>query len=195
MHGALFCYQKTGAHLHTARAERKGGDHAPAIRDSARGDDGDLHRVYHLRHERHGRKVAHVPAALAALGDHRVNARALDDLRQRRGRHDGKNGDTRLFPHFDETRGIARARGDDGDFFLGDHFRDFFDERAHQHEIDAEGLIRHRFTGAYFAAHPVGVRVHGGNDAEAARVGNGARERRVRDPRHAALDNGVLDMK
>ena len=134
-------------------------------------------------------------AGFRAFGDDGIGPQLLHAPGQSHAGHHGQHPDARFLPGLHIGAGVACACGDDGHFFLNDQLGHLICLGMHQHDIDAEGLIRHRFTGAYFAAHPVGVRVHGGNDAEAARVGNGARERRVRDPRHAALDNGVLDMK
>ena len=56
-------------------------------REAARGNHGDFHHVYHLRHQRHGGKIPHVPAGFAAFGNHGKCARAFHQLRHRRGRH------------------------------------------------------------------------------------------------------------
>ena len=65
---------EAGADPHAVGAERERGGEAAAVEEPAGGDDGDLvaDRVDDLRHERHRRDRAGVPAGLGALGDDEV---------------------------------------------------------------------------------------------------------------------------
>ena len=109
--------------------------------------------------------------------------------------HEGKskNEDEPDNPHFHVLRGVARAGRDDSHLFLGHDLRDLVGKRAHQHDVDAERLVGQPARGLDLPAQVVGVCVHRGDDAEAARLGNGAGELSVGNPRHAALKDRVTD--
>ncbi len=63
---------------------------------------------------------------------------------------------------------------------------------AHQHDIHAEGLVCQPARGFNLLPQIIAARVHGGNDAETAAIGNSRRQPPIGNPRHTALENGVL---
>ena len=71
--------------------------------------------------------------------------------------------------------------------------RDVVGKRTHEHDIKAEGLFGQGFGDADLLAHIVCRRVARGDDAETAALRHGCGQLPVRDPRHAALKNGVFD--
>ena len=81
------------------RAERQ--RDAATVDDAARGDDGDLHRVDHLGHERHRADLARVAAGLRALRGDDVGARLL-----------GANRVLHLAGHDDDLHAVRLHVGD-----------------------------------------------------------------------------------
>ena len=78
--GALLRHQEAGTHLHAHRAQHERCRQLTSIRDAARRDHRDLHRVAHLRDKRHGRELTDVSAAFATFCDHRSCAALLNQL-------------------------------------------------------------------------------------------------------------------
>ena len=88
-----------GADLHAGRPQREGRRDAPPVRDAARGDHGNLHRIHHLRHQREGagllrdifgQEHAAMAAGFGALRDDRIGAVLLEPDRLL---HDGRRDD------------------------------------------------------------------------------------------------------
>ena len=76
---------------------------------------------------------------------------------------------------------------------VDDDLGDLVRKRAHEHDVHAEGLVGLLAQLVDLVAQPVGVGVHGRDDAEAAGLGDRGGEGGVGDPGHAALEDGLLD--
>lgn len=73
-HGGIQRQQESGAHGHARRAIGQRRGQPATVEEPAGRHDRDVNRVEHRRQQQRGRPQAGVPAALAALDDHRVGA-------------------------------------------------------------------------------------------------------------------------
>ena len=64
---------------------------------------------------------------------------------------------------------------------------------AHEHDVDAKGLIRQLPGFPDLLSHPLCRRAGRSDKAQAACVGNACRQVILRHPGHSALDDGILD--
>ena len=136
-----------------------------------------------------GRQLA---AALGALGDDAVNAVALQPLGQDRSGHHGDDLDALFLPGGDVFAGVAGAGGDHLHILLQNDLGDVVGIGAHQHQVDAEGLVRQLLGPADLLAETVAVPAAGGDHAQGPGVGAGGGELAGGDVGHAALDEGIL---
>src|SRR5699024_754601 len=136
---------------------------------------------------------AHVAAGFAALGDDGGRALARHALGDGHGGDDGHHLDARGHPFLHVNAGQTRAGGDNQHLFLEDDFGHLGGVRAHQHDVDAEGAVRHFAAGANFLAQVFAGGVHGRDDAQPAGVGDRRGEDMLAHPGHAALEDRVLD--
>ena len=192
MDGALLACQQAGAHLDAAGAQGEGGGGLPPVRDAAGGHHRDAHRVDDLGHQGHGGHLAHVAAGLRALGDDGVHAVALQPLGQDRSGHHGDDLDALFLPGGDVFAGVAGAGGDHLHILLQNDLGDVVGIGAHQHQVDAEGLVRQLLGPADLLAETVAVPAAGGDHAQGPGVGAGGGELAGGDVGHAALDEGIL---
>ena len=192
MDGALLARKQTGAHLHAARTQRIGGRHAATVGDTAGGDHGQIDRVDHSGDERHRGRLAHMAAGLGALGDDAVDVQARQALGKNRGGDHGEDADARLLPGGNVLGGVACTGGDDLHALLDDDLRALVDMRVHEHEVDAEGLVRELLRAADLSAQALAVQAAAGHKAEGAGIGARGSELTGGDIRHAALDDGEL---
>ena len=74
--GGLHGHGKAGAHLNTIGTKREGCSHAASVRNTSRGDHGNVDRIDDLRHQgKRGDLVdAVVPSGFKPLGDHGVTS-------------------------------------------------------------------------------------------------------------------------
>ena len=131
-------------------------------------------------------------AGLRALGDDGVHAVALQTLCQDGRGHHGDDLDALLLPGGDVLAGVAGAGGDHLHVLLQDDLGDVVGIGAHQHQVDAEGLVRQLLGPADLLAEAVAVPAAGGDHAQGAGVGAGGGELAGGDVGHAALDKGIL---
>ena len=134
-----------------------------------------------------------MPAGFTAFGNHGVRARAFHALGQRGGSHDWDHLDIDAFPHIHIFAGVARARRNDRDLFLGADTRHIVGKRTEQHHIDAERFIGERFRLADHGLHHVAGRGGRADQPQTARVGNSRRQLRVGHPGHSALKKRMPD--
>ena len=108
-------------------------------------------------------------------------------------RHDRDDLDAGRFPGFHILAGVAGAGGDDLNPLLDDDFGEVVGVGAHEHDVYAEGLVRQGLGLADLL--PDHFRRGGAarDEADAARIGDGCGQGGFGDPRHAALEDGVLD--
>ena len=191
--GALLAHQQAGAHLGSNGTQGVGGQQLPSAGDAAGGDDGDVHRVHHLGHQGHGGGLAHVAAALGALGDHRVGAPLGHQLGQGHGGHHGDHLGARLLPGGDEAGGIAGAGGDNGHLLLRGDGGQLLHLGVHEHDVHAEGLIGEGAAAADALLEHLGGHAARADEAQSAGVGHGGGKLGGGDVGHTALDKGELD--
>ena len=192
MDGALLAGKQTGAHLDAAGTQGKGRSRLTAVRDAAGRHHGNAYRIDDLGHQGHGGHLAHVAAGLRALGDDGVHAIAIQPLGQNRRRHYGHHLDALFLPGGNVLAGIAGAGGDHFHALFQNDLGDVVGIGAHQHQIDAEGLVRQLLGPADLLAETVAVPAAGGDHAQGPGVGAGGGELAGGDVGHTALDKGVL---
>ena len=132
-------------------------------------------------------------AGLGALGHHGHGTGALDELGHGNGGHHGDDLDAGLVPGLHVLGGVAGAGHDHGHVLVDDDLGHLVRERAHEHHVHAEGLVGLLAQLVDLVAQPVGVGVHGCDDAQAAGLGDGGGEGGIGDPGHPALEDGLLD--
>ena len=132
-------------------------------------------------------------AGLGALGHHGDGAGALDELGHGNGGHHGDDLDAGGVPGLHVLGRVAGAGDDDRHVLVDDDLGHLVGKRAHEHHVDAEGLVGLLAQLVDLVTQPVGVGVHGRDDAQAARLGDRRRQGGVGDPGHAALEDGLLD--
>ena len=192
-HRALVNRQESRADLHAFRAQRKCCCHAAAIGNAAGRNHGDGHRVAHGRHQRHGGKLAYVPAAFGAFRNHGVGAKALHAARQGGGGNHGDYLDASFFPHVHVVCRATRTGGNHVDFQVDKQLCQFSCVRIHEHNVSAKRLVGDLARRAHLLLHPFKGCATTGNDAQAARCAHRARQAGVGDARHGTLDNGHVN--
>ena len=141
-YGALVCDQKARTHLDAGSAEHKGGRHAATIGNTASRHNGNIDRIDNLRHQRHRRGLANMTARLGALGNHGGSSTTRYETRQRHRSYNGDDLDACIAPSLHVLGGIAGTRDDDRHLLIDHNLRDLVGKRAHEHHVDAKGLIR-----------------------------------------------------
>ena len=96
-----------------------------------------------------------------ALGNHSGCPTTCHETGERHRSHNGDDLDARIVPSFHVLGGIAGARHDDRHSLVNHDLRDLVGKRAHEHDVDAKGLIRPGAQLVNLVAQPVGVGVHG----------------------------------
>ena len=191
--GALPACQQAGAHLNATGPQSEGRCRLPSVGNAAGGDDGDVHRVDDLGHQRHGGHLTYMAAGLHALGDDGVGSLIHQPLGKDGGRHHGQHLDPGSFPRGDVLAGTARPGGHHLNALLYDDLGHFVGAGVHQHQIDPEGLVRQALADADLLTQQVCIQhPAGGDDAQRPRVGAGGGKFAGGDVGHAALDNGEL---
>ena len=160
-YGALVCDQKACSHLHAGGTEHKGGRHTAAIGDAASRNHGNIDRIDNLRDKGHRRSLANMAARFGALGNHGSGSTTRHEACQRHRGNDRDDLDARLVPRLHVLGGIAGTRHDDRHPLVNHDPRDLVGKRAHEHDVDAKGLIRPGAQLMNLVAQPVGVGVHG----------------------------------
>ena len=100
-------------------------------------------------------------ARFGALGNHGSGSATRHETRQRHRCNNRDDLDARLVPGLHVLGGISGARHDDRHSLVNNDLRDLVGERAHEHDVDAKGLIRPGAQLVNLIAQPVGVGVHG----------------------------------
>ena len=109
-------------------------------------------------------------AGFLPLRDNRVGSRALDHFCHSARCHYRDNGDSRVLPQLHVFCRISGTGRNDLYLFFRRDLRDLVGERAHQHNVYAERLIR-KLTGAHdLPAEVFGIRIHCGDYSESASV-------------------------
>ena len=132
-------------------------------------------------------------AGLAALGHDGRGSGALDHAGQAHRGADRYDLDPCGHPSLHVLGGVAGTGDHDGHLLVDDHLGHLVGKRAHEHHVHAEGFIGFGAKLVDLVAEPFGVRVHGSDDSQAARLGDGRGKARVGDPGHAALEDGLFD--
>ena len=190
---ALVGCEEHGAALYAFGAEHHGSCHAAAVRNAAGSDDRNAQRVHDLRHERHGRQLADMAAALHAFCDDCIRAGTLHALCQCNRCNDRHDLDTGSLPRGHIFARVACAGGQHLDLFVDRELRQIIGVRGEQHDVHAERLVRDLTRLADLVADIIYRRGAACNDAEAACLGYGSGEMMLGDPRHRALHDRIFD--
>ena len=100
-----------------------------------------------------------------AFGNHGGGSTTCHEARQRHRGNDRDDLDARLVPRLHVLGGIAGTRHDDRHPLVNHDLGDLVGERAHEHDVDAKGLIRLGAQLMNLVAKPVGVGIHSRDDA------------------------------
>ena len=104
-------------------------------------------------------------ARFGALGNNRRGSATRHETRQRHRSHDGYDLDACIVPGLHVLGGIAGAGHHNGHLLINHHLCDLVDKRAHEHNVDAKGLIRLGAQLVNLIAQPVCVGIHGRDNA------------------------------
>ena len=80
-------------------------------------------------------------ARFGALGNHRGSPATCHETRQRHRSNDGDYLDARVVPGLHVLGGIAGTRHDNRHLLVDHDLCHLVDKRAHEHNVDAKGLI------------------------------------------------------
>lgn len=131
-------------------------------------------------------------ARFGALSDDGIHTQALHTLGQSHAWPPRHHLDARLLESRDILAGIAGAGGHNRDFLLDDDLHELVHLRMHQHDVDAEGLVG-EFPGPVDVLPELfGLHAAGGDESQAARIGDGCRKLTGGDVCHTALNDGVF---
>jgi hypothetical protein len=97
-----------------------------------------------------------------------------------------------FFPHFHILGGISGAGGHHRHALLREENRNLVRNGTHQHEVNAEGLIRKASRGFDFLFQGFNPGIHRGYNTQTTAIGDGGRQFPVGNPRHASLQNRIL---
>ena len=162
---------------------------------SPRRDDGNPHRINHLRDEAHrGRLLAAVvPAGLKALRHDGIHAGGLGLPRKHR---TGHHVDHRASSGLQMVRPFPRGTctGEDhGHAFLGNRFHVLLHGRIQQRNVDGKRAIPRCLDPGDFRPQLVGVHRPRSQRTQASGAPDGHNEVGPGAPNHAGLDDGVPD--
>ena len=104
-------------------------------------------------------------ARFGALGNNRRSSTTRHEARQRHRSNDRDDLDASLVPRLHVLGGIAGTGHHYGHLLINHHLCDLVDKRAHEHNVDAKGLIRLGAQLMNLVAQPVCVGIHGRDNA------------------------------
>ena len=163
--GALICNEKARTHLDAGSAQHKGGRHATAVGNTAGSHYGNVDRIDDLRHQCHRRGLANMAARFGALGNNRCGSTTRHETGERHRSHNGDDLDARIVPSFHVLGGITGTSHHNGHLLIDHNLCNLVGKRAHEHDVNAKGLIRLGAQLMNLVAKPVGVGIHCRDDA------------------------------
>ena len=190
---ALLCRNETRPHLNAFGTQHKCRGETASVTDSARCDDRNIDGIDHLRHEGHRRDFSQMSAALHALGDDSVCSHLCDTLCDRHRSGYRNHLDIFFLQSRDIFARISRAGGHHADIFIENHLHDIVHVLRHQHDIQAERLIRLLLAGSYLCENRIGIPRSASDNAQSARIADGRCDGCVCNPGHSSLKNRVFD--
>ena len=131
-------------------------------------------------------------ARLRALCNQGIDAAAHEALCERNRSDDRDDLRANLLEGRHVLARVASTRCDDLYLLLDDDLHDFLDIRAHEHDIDAERLVRPALALLDLCAQDLWRHVAGTDDAETAGVRDSRGELSRADPGHATLEDWIL---
>ena len=131
-------------------------------------------------------------AGLHALGNHGIRSGTLHHFCHGHAGHHGNHSHPGSFPSGHVLARIPRAGGHCFHALLGHHPGDGVRLRVHQHDVHAEGLIRHGPALPYLLPDELRWSRPRADDAKAARLGHRGGQTALRYPCHAPLDQGIF---
>ena len=100
-----------------------------------------------------------------AFGNHGGGPATRHETRQRHRGNNRDDLDARVVPSLHVLGGIAGTRHDDRHLLVDHNLCDLVGKRAHKHDVHAKRLIRLGAQLVNLIAQPVGVGIHGRNNA------------------------------
>ena len=150
MNRAFGADQQAGADLYATGAEIESCLHLPLIGNAASRNHRDFYGIADLGNECHGRHFSDMTATFAAFCDDGICAKVFQMFRQNGCGNHGDDHDLPALEGIHVLPGIPCTGGYHLDVFLQNHLDKFIDQRMHQHQIDAEGLVGCLATGLDF---------------------------------------------
>ena len=132
-------------------------------------------------------------ARFGALRHNGVGAEALHANRKGGRRDDGDDLDARGLPHLHVVRRAAGTCGDHVDLQVDEQLRELGGVGIHEHHVCAKRLRRDLARSFDLVAHPIERGTAAGDDAKPARFADRARQARVGNASHGALNDRHLN--
>ena len=166
---------------------------ATAVSNASCRNNGDGNGIAHRRGKRHCSKFPDMTARLAAFSHNSVCPTALHTSSQSSRSHNRNDLASCLFPHIDVVSRIAGARGYHTNLHLCGKLSELRSLRVHQHNVQAERLVRKTASFFNLLADPRNGSRSAGNDSQAACFAYGGGKFRIGDPCHTTLDDGLFN--
>ena len=193
MNWTFLAYKQTGSHLDADRAEGIGSGKLPSVRNPAGSDNRDIYPVHHLRDKCQRCHLPNMSAALRPFGDDHIGACPDKLLCQKDACTDRNYQNTGLLPHLHIFLGTAGPCRHHLDAASGNKLSHPGGVRVHEHEVDAERLVRQRLADPDMFLKFLRIHTAGADDSKCARIGHGCCEGTSRDICHSALYKWVFD--
>ena len=193
MYGALFCHQETGTDLYCFRSQHRSCRKTSAVRNTTRGNYGNTYCIHYLRHQRHRRRLADMPAGFHSFRDHCIRTGTLHHLCKCHTGYYRNHTNSRFLPHSHIFSRISGAGGHHLNTFFHNHLRNGIRFRIHQHYIYAKGFIRQLLRFLHLFAHKVRRCAACTDNTQRARLRCSRRQMVLCDPGHTALQDRILD--
>ena len=104
-------------------------------------------------------------ARFGALGNNRCGSTTRHETGERHRSHNGDDLDARIVPSFHVLGGITGTSHHNGHLLIDHNLCNLVGKRAHEHDVNAKGLIRLGAQLMNLVAKPVGVGIHSRDDA------------------------------
>ncbi len=192
MYVAFLRHQKTGAQLHPHGAQHQSGGNTSPVPNAPGSHHRNADRIYHLRYQRHGRKLPNMTSAFTPLGNDCRSSGALNHFSNPRRGNNRNNLDTSFIPCRHKSGRIACTRGHNRDFFFRHNPGNLLSKRTHQHNVDTKRLVRIRFGFSDLIPHIICRCIARGNDSKSSGIGYGSGKSGICNPCHAALKNRIV---
>ena len=181
------------ANLNAFCAQSNSSSKATAVCNASCGNNGNGNGITYRWGKRHCGELTDMTARFTALSHNSVGPTALHASSQGRRSHHRNNLASCLFPHIDVVSGITSTCGYYTNLHLCGKLSELRSLRVHQHNVQAERLIRKTASFFDLLADPRNGSRSAGNDSQAACFAYGGCKFRIGNPCHTTLDDGLFN--